>query len=386
MLRRIVARCMSTTVVSEAAVDDAGARRPVIAMLVAEGMPVFELAVPCEVFGIDRSDIVSPWYDLRLCAVGSRSPLARSGLRIETPYGLDDLADADTVIVTANDTTLIDDPPRALLDALRAAHARGATLASICNGAFVLAAAGLLDGRPATTHWMHREAFAARFPQVDLHADVLYTDDGDVLTSAGTGAAIDLCLHLVRREHGTAVANTIARRMVVPPHREGGQAQYIDSPVPPRLDRTLAPVLDWARDRLGQPLSIADLAGRAGTSPRSFARHFKAATGTSPFQWLVRERVRYAQHLLEATDVPVEAIAARAGFGSSASLRAHFGRLVGVSPHGYRKLFATPPNGNGTPVGEARIEGATSRPGGRVIGRIPAGVEESPGSAGQGAG
>jgi transcriptional regulator GlxA family with amidase domain len=315
--------------------------RHVIALAVADALPIFELAVPCEVFGIDRSDIVDPWYDFRLCAVQDGPLRTAAGLSIDTPYGIEELATADTVLVPASDRGMIHNPPPHLLDALRAAHERGARIASICNGAYILAAAGLLDGRPATTHWMNRADFAERFPRVDLHADVLYTDDGDILTSAGTGAAIDLCLHLVRRDHGAAVANTVARRMVVPPHREGGQAQYIESPVPPRVDQTLAPVLDWARGRLGEPLTVADLAARAGVSSRTFARRFNAATGTSPLRWLLRERIRFAQHLLEATDQSVEAVAERAGFGSSANLRGHFGRVVGVPPNGYRKLFAS---------------------------------------------
>ncbi len=312
-----------------------------VVVLVTDRLADFELAVPTEVFGIDRSDIVSPWYDFRLCAAGPGRPRTRAGLIVDTPYGLDELAAADTVVVPACDRSVEIDPPPGVLAALQEAHRRGVRIASICTGAYLLAEAGLLDGRPATTHWMNAVDFAHRYPQVRLDPDVLYVDDGDILTSAGTSAGIDLCLHIVRRDLGAAVANTVARRMVIPAHRDGGQAQYVELPLPPpRADTGLAPLLDWAVAHLDQPLTVADLARHVHQSPRTFARRFRDATGTTPLQWLLQQRVRLAQQLLESTDEPVERIAERTGFGSAANLRIHFGRVTSVSPQSYRHVFS----------------------------------------------
>jgi AraC family transcriptional regulator, transcriptional activator FtrA len=310
-----------------------------IAIPVTANMPLFELAVVCEVFG-PREDFPVPWwYEPRLCAGQQPGPVRTAeGLCLDTGYGLDEVAEAATVIVPACSSVHCDPPPE-LLDALRAAHARGARIASICTGAFVLAAAGLLDGRPATTHWMHAAEFARRWPAVRLDRDVLYTDDGQILTSAGSAAGLDLCLHLVRRDHGTRVANALARRLVMPPHRDGGQAQYVEEAVPESTAVSLAPVLDWARAHLDRPLAVEDLAARAAMSPRTFARHFKATTGTTPLQWLLAERVRRARELLEATDDTVDRIAARCGFGSAQRLRTHFARASHVTPHSYRRTF-----------------------------------------------
>jgi transcriptional regulator GlxA family with amidase domain len=314
-------------------------RPHIVAMAVTDAVPVFEFAVPCEVFGVDRADLVDPWYDLRMCAAGPGDLRTTMGLRIETRYGLDELLTADTIVVPACARATQREPPAPLLDALRRAHAAGARIASICTGAYVLAAAGLLDGRPATTHWMNAVDFAHRFPAVRVDPTVLYIDDGDLLTSAGTGSAIDLCLHLVRRDHGAAVANEVARRMVVPPHRTGGQAQFVQpvSRGEPRND--LAPVLDWAHRHLDQPITVAQLADQAHLSPRTFARRFRDTIGTTPLRWLVEQRVRLAQELLETTDEPVERIARRTGFGTAVSLRQHFGRVVSVSPQTYRHVF-----------------------------------------------
>jgi transcriptional regulator GlxA family with amidase domain len=317
----------------------------VVAMAVTDAVPVFEFAVPCEVFGVNRTDLVDPWYDLRLCAATPGALRTTMGLRVDTPYGLDDLLRADTIVVPACARPTQRQPPEPLLDALRQAHARGTRIASICTGAYLLAAAGLLDGRRATVHWMNAVDFAHRYPRVLVDAAVLYVDHGDVLTSAGTGSAIDLCLHMVRRDHGAAVANEVARRMVVPPHRDGGQAQFA-RPVTPsesRADasRELEPVLDWARRHLDRPLTVAQLAQRAHMSPRTFARRFRETVGASPLQWLVEQRVRVAQDLLETTDEPVERIARRAGFGTAVSLRQHFGRITSVSPQTYRQVFRT---------------------------------------------
>jgi transcriptional regulator GlxA family with amidase domain len=313
--------------------------RHVIGLLVTDQMPIFELAVPCEVFGVDRSDIVAPWYDLRLHAGEPGQLRTTTGLIIDAPYHRSELVDADTILVPACHRGVQTDPPPVLLELLREAHARGRRIASICTGAYLLAAAGLLDGRRATTHWMNAVDFAYRFPKVEVDPDVIYVDDGDILSSAGTGAAIDLCLHIVRRDHGAAVANEIARRMVVPPHREGGQAQFAQPVIHVRPEAHLGPVLDWARQRLDRPLTVAHLAGEARMSPRTFARRFRESVGSTPLRWLVQERVRLAQELLETTDEPIERIARRTGFGTAANFRLHFGRITSVSPQTYRHVF-----------------------------------------------
>ncbi len=313
----------------------------IVAVIVWDDIPVFELAPVCEIFGVDRPELVSPWYRLHLCAPRPGPVRIAGGLSIPAPESLDVVAAADTVVVPAcaNVETEI---PVLVIDAVRRAHARGARIASICTGAFVLAAAGLLDGRRVTTHWMHAGELARRHRRVRVDPRVLYVDDGDILTSAGSAAGIDLCLHLVRKDHGTAVANALARRIVVSPHLEGGQAQYVDQPLTyPREqgEPGLGPVLDWARARLGQSLTVADLAREAGVSERTFARHLHAATGTSPLQWLLRQRIRLAQQLLESTGQPVERIAHLCGFGAASGMRRHFVRVAGVPPQAYRRTF-----------------------------------------------
>ncbi|GAA4252359.1 GlxA family transcriptional regulator [Dactylosporangium darangshiense] len=313
--------------------------RHVVGIAVTPDMPVFELAVPCEVFGIDRADLADPWYELRFAATSPGRHPARSGLSIDAPYPLASLADADTLILPAFARARQVEPPPELVEVVRAAHERGRRIVAICTGAYVLAAAGLLDGRRATTHWMNAFDFAQRYPRVTFDPDVLYTQDGTVFTSAGTGAAIDLCLHLVRLDHGAAVANEVARRMVVPPHRDGGQSQFATPPPRPRSPDALGGALDWARHRLDQPLTVADLAREARLSPRTFARRFRESVGTSPLQWLVGQRVRLAQELLETTDDSIERIAHRTGFGTPANLRTHFSRQTSVSPATYRQVF-----------------------------------------------
>jgi len=310
----------------------------VVAVAVTDSIPVFELAVACEVFGLDRSDIVDPWYELRLCA-GEPGPLrSAAGLAVHTPFDLDDLVAADTVVVSGVNRGTQVDPPEPLLDALRRAYLAGKRIVSLCGGAYVLAAAGLLDGRRATLHWMNALDFAHRYPAVRVDPTVLYVDDGQILTSAGTAAAIDLCLHLVRLDHGSAVAAEVARRMVVPPPRTGSQAQH-PTPIAARKPDDLSAVLGWAQERLDQPLTVADLARRAHLSPTTFARRFRATLGATPLQWLVEQRVRRAQEMLETTDEPIERIARLAGFGTPANLRHHFQRLVEVSPQTYRHVF-----------------------------------------------
>ena len=317
------------------------ARRHTVAAVAFNGVPPFELSVACEVFGFDRSELSEPWYRFMVCAVEGRRVQSEVGFEIHTPYGLADLRRADTIVVPARPKGPVS--PR-LLDALRTAHKRGARVMSFCTGAFVLAEAGLLDGRRATTHWAHAEEFARLFPAVRLDPGVLYVDEGSVLTSAGTAAGIDLCLHVVRKDRGAEVANALARRMVVPPHRDGGQAQYVDDPMPdgPGAD-LFAATIDWLRENLAEPTTVEELAHRSAMSPRTFARRFRATTGTTPMQWVLRQRVLLAQRLLETTDEPVERVAELAGFGSPAALRQHFQRQVRTSPTSYRRCFREEP-------------------------------------------
>jgi transcriptional regulator GlxA family with amidase domain len=315
----------------------------VVAVAVTDGLPIFELSVPLEVFGIDRSDIVDPWYELRMCGTRPGPLRTTGGLALHPGYGLDGLLDADTVLVAACARATQLDPPADLVEAVRAAHEAGRRIVSICSGVYVLAAAGLLDGRRAAAHWLNGQDLAHRYPRVEVDPRVLYVDDGDILTSAGTAAAIDLCLHLVRRDHGAAVANEVARRMVTPPHRDGGQAQFAQ-PAARGNGRDaghgdLTAVLAWAGERLDQPLTVAQLARQAHVAPRTFARRFRADIGLTPLQWLLEQRIRLAQELLETTDDTIERIARRAGFGTSANLRQHFGRAVSVSPQSYRHVF-----------------------------------------------
>lgn len=306
-----------------------------VALAATDGMRHFELAVAYEVFSADMSGVVDPWYDVAVCGSGT----VRVGrFSLEPDRGLDQLARVDTVIVPAL-ADLEDAPPADLVDAVRAAHEAGARVVSLCTGAFVLAAAGLLDGRRATTHWAYTEALAARYPAVEVDPDVLYVDNGSVLTSAGKAAAMDLCLHLVRCDHGSAIANTVARSLVVPPHRAGGQAQFLTAPVPAQDNQPLAELFPWAMKRLHHPLTVEDLARQANMSSRNLGRHFRSATGTTPLQWLLTQRIRRAQELLETTDDSIDAIAAAVGMGTATTLRRHFNRTFGVSPNAYRRTF-----------------------------------------------
>jgi transcriptional regulator GlxA family with amidase domain len=310
-----------------------------VAVLVLDGVDPFELGVLCEVFGTDRSADGLPSHDFAVCGLTPGRVRTKTGFGLELEHGLDRLAAADLVAVPA--AADVTDPPAAVLEALRATVARGARVMSVCSGAFALAAAGLLDDRRATTHWMATAELAARFPRVQVDPNVLYVDADPVFTSAGSAAGIDLCLHLLRREHGAAVANMVARRMVVPPHREGGQAQYVAMPLPsPRLeDDRLAQLLDWITAHLADSHTVESLAAHALMSPRTFARRFRAATGTTPAHWLVGQRLLLVQRLLEQTDEPVETIADRSGFHSAALLRQHFARRIGTTPQGYRRTF-----------------------------------------------
>lgn len=309
-----------------------------VAVVVMDGTAAFELGVLCEVFGIDRTGDGVPAFDFRVCGEFPGRPLASTGFALVPSLGLDALADADLVAVPAVVGEPGDNPP-AVLEALRAAAERGATLLSVCSGAFVLAEAGLLEGRRCTLHWRHAESFSTRYPEAKLDPDVLFVDEGSVITSAGTAAGIDACLHLVRRELGSAVANAIARRMIVPPQREGGQRQFIDLPVPETECDSLQPVLDWMLEHLAGEFSAAQLARRAALSERTFARRFVAETGTTPHRWLTVQRVLHARRLLEDTTLGIEEIAHACGLGSGALLRHHFRRVVGVTPADYRRSF-----------------------------------------------
>ncbi|MEU6204865.1 helix-turn-helix domain-containing protein [Micromonospora musae] len=321
-----------------------------MAVLAYPGMSVFETGIVTEVFGLPRPELGVDWYDLRVCAERPGPVPMVGGATLHTPYGLDVLARAGTVIVPGVPDVTADPSPE-LVAALRRAHRRGARIVSICSGAFALAGAGLLDGRRATTHWRYAELLARRYPTVEVHPDVLYLDEGDLLTSAGSAAGLDLCVHLVRLDHGATIANAVARRLVILPHRDGGQAQFIEAPVPPDPgDDRIAGSLTWALAHLSEPLTVARLAGQAHMSTRTYLRHFGRATGTSPIRWLIDQRVRASLALLETTDAPVEEIAGAVGFDSPVTYRHHFGRAMRTSPSAYRRAFravATPSTGGG---------------------------------------
>lgn len=295
----------------------------------------FELGAAYEIFGSPPNDHPGDWYDVQLCGPG---PVRVGPFVVEPDHGLERLVTADTVIVPASAEIDVPPPPE-LVDAVRAAHEAGARIASLCTGAFVLGAAGLLDGRRATTHWAHTAELGARHPLAVIDQDVLYTDNGSVLTAAGKAAAVDLCLHLIHLDHGAAVANAVARRLVMAPHRPGGQAQFVATPMQVAGDHALAGLLSWAQQRLDQPLTVTDLAVRASTSTRQLGRQFRAVTGQPPLQWLLTQRVRRAQELLETTDDGIQAIAEATGMGTATTLRRQFKRAVGVPPDTYRRTF-----------------------------------------------
>jgi AraC family transcriptional regulator, transcriptional activator FtrA len=313
----------------------------VAAVLPSVALSPLELAAAVEMFGADPRDVGGPFYELRLCGAEGRRAEAFGGFTVELPYDLDGLEGADTVIVMPFDAWELGGapPPPAVMDAIVHAHEQGARIASFCTGAFVLAAAGLLDGRPATTHWDSADRLVRDYPSVRVDPKVLYVDDGDVLTSAGAAASIDLALHMVRNDFGAEVANAMARRSVVPPHRDGGQAQFVEAPVVEPTEDAFTATLEWATEHLDEPISVAKLAEQAHMSPRTFARRFRATTGTTPHQWLLRQRVVHAQALLETTDEPVERVAHATGFGAASALRIHFQRQVGTSPQAYRRTF-----------------------------------------------
>ncbi|MFF9620049.1 helix-turn-helix domain-containing protein [Streptomyces griseosporeus] len=338
-------------------------RKEIVAVLLFSGGPIFESSIPLSVFGIDRQDAGVPRYRLLVCA-GEEGPLRTTGgLELTAPNGLEAISRAGTVVVPAW-RSITSPPPEEALDALRRAHEEGARIVGLCTGAFVLAAAGLLDGRPATTHWMYAPTLAKRYPSVHVDPRELFVDDGDVLTSAGTAAGIDLCLHIVRSDHGNEAAGALARRLVVPPRRSGGQERYLDRSLPEEIGADpLAEVVAWALEHLHEQFDVETLAARAYMSRRTFDRRFRSLTGSAPLQWLITQRVLQAQRLLETSDYSVDEVAGRCGFRSPVALRGHFRRQLGSSPAAYRAAY------------RAR------RPQGEAPGRNTEGSEAAPSSA-----
>ncbi|GHH28836.1 GlxA family transcriptional regulator [Streptomyces rubradiris] len=313
----------------------------VVAVLL-DGVHPFELGVVCEVFGMDRSDDGLPVYDFAVVSAEGPGLTTHCGFTVSTPHGLERLEEADLIAVPAGEDFTVREFPPELLTALRRAVDRGTRVLSVCSGVFVLAAAGLLDERRCAVHWHHAEQLARRYPRLQVEPDVLYVDEDPVITSAGTAAGIDACLHLVRKEQGPEVANKLARRMVVPPHRDGGQAQFIERPLPKAPADTVGEVLAWMETHLDQEITVEQLAARAHMAPRTFARRFRQETGTTPYRWLLRQRVLLAQELLEGTDETMDAIAWRTGFGTAAALRHQFLRALGTTPNAYRRAFRGP--------------------------------------------
>jgi AraC family transcriptional activator FtrA len=312
---------------------------PEVSVLLYEGMSSFELGIVTEVFGLPRPELDVDWYRLAICSEGAAPVRVIGGAAIVPDHGLDVFAAAGTVIVPGVSDVRAECSPD-VVAALRLARDRGARVVSICSGAFALAAAGLLDGRRATTHWQYAALLARRFPLVEVDPDVLYVDDGDVLTSAGSAAGLDLCVHVVRNDFGPTIANAVARRLVIPPHRAGGQAQFIEAPVvvdaeDDRITRSMA----WALANLAEPITVESLARHAHMSPRTYLRHFNRCTGSSPIRWLIERRVHASLPLLEQTGLPVEEVASAVGFESAVTYRHHFGRAMRTSPSAYRRAF-----------------------------------------------
>ncbi|MGG7465105.1 GlxA family transcriptional regulator [Plantibacter sp. YIM 135347] len=309
-----------------------------VAVLVLEGAKPLDVGIPAQVF-TTRSSMP---YEVRVCGAAAGLVTGGDGLAYHVAEGLEALEWADTVFIPGYREPAREDPPAAVVDALLAAHARGTRLAAISTGAFALAATGLLDGKRATTHWHYTKILQKKHPLIRVDEHVLFVDEGDVLTSAGAASGVDLCLHLVRRDHGVALSNQVARRLVAAPYRSGGQAQYVPRSVPEPLGEFFAATRFWALERLETPLSVADLAAHARVSTRTFSRRFVEETGYTPMQWVLRARIDLARELLERSDLGVEQIAARVGLGTGANLRLHFHRVLGTSPSEYRHTFARP--------------------------------------------
>jgi transcriptional regulator GlxA family with amidase domain len=309
-----------------------------VAALVCEGVAPFELGVLCEVWGIDRSASGGPTFDFAVCAETPGRVRTSMGFGLDVEHGLDRVAEADLVTIPAMPRNEPTAP--AVIEALRAAHDRGARILSVCSGAFILGEAGLLDGRECTTHWMYVDELQRRFPRARVNCGVLYVDEDPVITSAGSAAGVDACLYLIRKEFGAKAVNVVARRMVVPPQRDGGQAQFVQTPVATPSGDTLQPVLTWMQQHLDEELNVAALARRAAMSPRTFARRFRAETGTTPHQWVTAQRLLLAEQLLEESEAPIDVVASRTGFGNAATLRHHFAQARGTTPQAYRRTFS----------------------------------------------
>ncbi|WP_228000933.1 helix-turn-helix domain-containing protein [Nocardia australiensis] len=313
-----------------------------VAVVITDRLAMFEFGVVCEVFGLDRTADGLPGFDFKVCGVEPGKPLRSTtpGVTVTPEYDLGELVKADLVAIPAFPTSAMGErlDPR-IVGAVRTAADAGAIVLTVCSGAFLAGAAGLLDGRKCTTHWRYVDQLAEQFPAATVDPDVLFVDEGKLITSAGTAAGIDACLHLVRREIGSTAANAIARRMVVPPQRDGGQRQFIERPVPECTSDSLSTTLQWMSQNLERAHTVDELATRSTMSTRTFARRFAAETGTTPVKWLTNQRVLYAKHLLEDTDDSLEQIASQAGFGSGALLRHHFQRIVGIAPTEYRRRF-----------------------------------------------
>ncbi|KHD75934.1 GlxA family transcriptional regulator [Actinoplanes utahensis] len=309
-----------------------------VAVIALPEVAVFELGVLCELFGYDRTPEGLPGYEFSVCSVGRAPVRTHAGFSMTPDHDLTPAETADLIAIAPND---IQDPPAEVVEVLQRAHARGAWIMSVCTGAFTLGAAGLLDDRRCTTHWRHTDALAERFPRAKVDPGVLYVVDDNILTSAGTAAGIDAGLHLIREEQGSAVAAQIARRMVVPPHRDGGQAQFIETPMPSISCETLQPLLTHVLETLDRAHTVDTMSDLVHMAPRTFARRFRAETGATPHDWLTNQRVLLARRLLEDTDLGIDAVAAKAGFGSAQNLRHHFTQRLSTTPQGYRSTFKT---------------------------------------------
>jgi AraC family transcriptional regulator, transcriptional activator FtrA len=316
-----------------------GTFNPLVVALAYDGLCAFEFSCTAEVFGLSRPELGPGWYRFETCTMRGRKVTGQYGLSMEVDGGLDRLTAAGTVMIPGWQGVDVPVPPP-IIDALRTAYRRGARLLSICSGSFVLAATGLLDGKRATTHWRYAEELRRRYPRIQVDPQVLYVDEGQILTSAGSAAGLDLCLHLVRRDYGPAVANQVARRLVIAPHRDGGQAQFLERPVDQRESGSLSALLDKMRRRLGEPLRIAEMARLVAMSERTFMRRFRATTGMTPADWITQARVDRARELLESTDLSIDHIVSHTGLGTATTLRHHFRRKVGVSPVEYRRRFS----------------------------------------------
>jgi AraC family transcriptional activator FtrA len=314
-------------------------KKHLVVALAYDRLCTFEFGCTVELFALERPELGVDWYDFAVCAVEPGPIRAAGGITVQAPYTPELLERADTIIIPGwRDADEL--PPPALLDMIRAAHRRGTRLCSICSGVFVLAAAGVLDGQRATTHWRYADRLAQRYPQIAVQPDDLYVDNGQVITAAGSAAGLDMLLHLVRRDYGAKVGNLVAQRLVVAPHREGGQAQFLPRPMAQGEQGRLSRLMDWLRSNPAQQHTVNSMAERAAMSPRTLQRQFQQATGLGPVEWLIRERVAIVKEMLEVPDVPLAQIAERAGFGSEESLRHHFRRLAATTPGAYRRRFA----------------------------------------------